>query len=138
MRLDHAQCEAYELRKWAAKRRLKEKSNNAIVDLVTTQLKELNSSNYNMSKMLQDLVTATKEEKAHKMMLREQKLTVHKDKIIMMDTSMMTLEYATYYEQRKAEIMQRRSGISSSTQQYVSPCLHYIIDYKNCVAHLRL
>lgn len=48
------------------KRRLKEK---AVVDLVTTQLKELNSSNSDMSKLFKDLVIVTKEKKAHKIMV---------------------------------------------------------------------
>ena len=69
-----------------------------------------------MSKMFQDLATATKEQKAQKMMLREQKLSVQEDRIIMMDTSNMTPEQAAYCEQRRAKIMQRRSGQSSSTQ----------------------
>ena len=38
----------------AAKRRLKEKANNTIVDLVTTQLQELSSSNSDMSQIFKD------------------------------------------------------------------------------------
>ena len=58
------------------KRRLKEKANNTIVSLVTSQLKELNSSNSDMSQIFKDFITTTKEEKAHKMMMREQKMRV--------------------------------------------------------------
>ena len=122
----------------AAKRRLKEKANDIVVHLVTSQLKELSSCNSNMSKMFQDLVTTAKEEKAHKMMLRNQKLRAHEDKIIRTDTSTMTPEYEAYYDQRKAKIMQSRLGHSSSTQQHVSPRPHCIINYKNYIAHLPL
>ena len=55
----------------AVKKRFKEEANNTVVDLVTTQLKELSSSNSDMSKMFQDMVIATKEEKAQKTMIRE-------------------------------------------------------------------
>jgi len=50
------------------------------------------------------------------MMMREQKLRAQEDRIMMMDTSMMSPEHAAYYEQRKIEIMQRKLGHSSSTQ----------------------
>jgi len=48
--------------------------------------------------------------------MRELKLRREEDRIMMIDTSTMTLEQAAYYEQRKAEIMQRRLGHSSSHQ----------------------
>lgn len=102
-------------RRKAAKRRLKEKANNTIVDLVT-KLKELRSSNSEMSKMFQDWFSVIKEERNQKMMMRERKLMLKEDRIMMMDTSAMTPEQKTYYEQRRTEIMQRRSRQSSSTQ----------------------
>lgn len=99
----------------AAKRRLKEKDNNAIGDLVT-KLKELSRSNSEMSKMFEDLVSTAKEEKIQKMMMRERKLRLYEDRIMMMDTSALTPQQQAYYKQRRAEIMQRRLGQSSSTQ----------------------
>ena len=58
----------------ATKRTLKEMTNSTVVDLVTTQLKALSNSNSEMSKMLQDLIGATKEDKAQKMIIREQNM----------------------------------------------------------------
>jgi len=40
---------------------------------------------------------------------------------MMIDTSTMTPQQASYNEQMKAEIMQRRYGSSLSHQSYVSP-----------------
>ena len=50
------------------------------------------------------------------MMMREEKLRAQEDRIIMMDTSMMTPEQVAYVEQRRADIMKRRSRQSSSSQ----------------------
>ena len=46
------------------------------------------------------------------MMMREVKLRREEERIMMTDTSIMTLEQAAYYERMKAEIMQRRFGSS--------------------------
>ena len=54
----------------AAKRRLEEKANNTNIDLVTTQLQELNSSNTDMNQISKDFIIIAKEEKAQKMMIR--------------------------------------------------------------------
>jgi len=45
-------------------------------------------------------------------MMWEAKLRREKERIMTMDTSTMTPEQAAYYEQMKAEIMQRRFGCS--------------------------
>jgi len=47
-----------------AKRRMKEKANNTIVDLVTTELKEIKSANTNMNEMFKDFIITAKQEKA--------------------------------------------------------------------------
>ena len=74
-----------------AKRRLREMTNNTGIDLASTQLKELSSSNSDISKIFKDVVTTTKEDKAHKMMMREQKPRFHEDRIMMTDPSTMIL-----------------------------------------------
>ena len=48
----------------AAKRWLKEKVNDTTVDLVTTQLKELNNSNSDISQIFKDFITNNKRRKS--------------------------------------------------------------------------
>jgi len=72
------------------------KVNNTVVDSVTTQLKELSSYNNDMSQILTNFVKITKEDKAHKMMMREQKLRIHEDRIMMMDSSTITHKQVAY------------------------------------------
>ena len=55
------------------KRRLKEKANNTVVDLVTTKTKSLISANTNMSEVFKDFIHKSNEDKFHKMIIREQK-----------------------------------------------------------------
>ena len=43
-----------------------------------------------MSQIFKDFVKTTNKEKIHKMTMREQKLRVHEDRIMMMDTLAMT------------------------------------------------
>jgi len=100
----------------AAKRRLKERASNALVDVVTNQMSALNSRNTEAIEAFKIYCNKGAEEKAQKMMMREQKLRAQEDRIMMMDTTMMSPEHAASYEQRKTEIMQRRLGHSSSTQ----------------------
>ena len=78
-------------------------------------MKALSSSDGGMSQIFKGFVTTTKEDKSHKMMMREQNLRVHEDRIMMMDTSTTIPEQATYIEQRREEIMHKRLGNSSST-----------------------
>jgi len=73
--------------------------------------------------VVSEKVTTTKDvirirdgERPYKLILKEQKLRVHENKIIMLDTSTMTLEGTIYYEKRKAEIIQRRLMHSSLAQ----------------------
>jgi len=47
----------------AAKRRVKEKANNSVIDSFITQLNELNSYNTNMNKLFKDFIVTVKEEK---------------------------------------------------------------------------
>jgi len=100
----------------AATRRLKKKANKTVIDLVTTQLQDLSSNSSGMSEIFKDFIAVAKEEKTQKMMMREEKLRAHEDRIMMMGTSMMTPEQAAYYEQTKVDIMKRRSRQSSSSQ----------------------
>jgi len=76
--------------------RLKEKANNTVVDLITTQLKELKSANTDMNEIFKSFITIAKEEEAQKMMMREQKLRREEDRIMMMDASIMTPEQVAY------------------------------------------
>ena len=64
------------------KRRLKDKANKTVVDPVTAQLKELNSGSTDMNQIFKDIIITTKEEKAQKMMISEQKLRALVDRII--------------------------------------------------------
>ena len=91
---------------------MKQKANNTIVDLVTTELKDMRSDNADMNEMFKEFMITAKQEKAQKIMMREAKLRREEERIMMMDTSIMILEQATYYEQIKGEIMQRRFGSS--------------------------
>ena len=94
-----------------AERRLKEKANNTGVELLTAQMKDLRSSNTNISQVFKDFVKTSKDDKAHKMLIRKQKLRVHEDRTMMMDSSTMTPEQVACIEQRRAEIMQRSKDI---------------------------
>ena len=100
----------------AAKRRLKKKANNTVVSIVTTGLKETKSVNTDMNEIFKDFIITAKQEKTQKMMMKELKLRRAEDKIMMIDTSTMTSKQVAYYEQMKAEVMQRRLGHSSPTQ----------------------
>ena len=55
--------------------------------------------------------------------LRKQahKEEVHDDRIMMMDTSMMSLVNIAYHEERKTTIRLKRIEHSSSTESWVSP-----------------
>jgi len=94
----------------------KEKANNNVLDLVTTQLNELKNTNIDMNEIFKDFIITAKEEKAQKKMMREQMLRAQEDRIMVTDTSTMTFEQAAYYEQRRVETIQMRLGHSSSTQ----------------------
>ena len=86
------------------KGRIKQKANNTIVELVTSQFKEFNTSNSDVSQMFKDLIIVVSEktktakevvnirneERAHKLMLKEPKMRAHKDKIMMLDTLIIT------------------------------------------------
>ena len=100
----------------AAKRRMKNMANNAAVDRVTTELQQIKSVNNDMNDMFKDFIITVKQEKAQKIMIREMKLMREEERIMMIDTSTMSPEQAAYYEQRKADIIARRSGHSSSHQ----------------------
>ena len=100
----------------AAKRRLKQKANTPVADLVTTKLQDLSTNSSKMNEMFKDYMTLAREEKAQKTMMREEKLRVQGDRIMMMDTSMLSPEHAAYYEEKRAHIMRRRSRQSSSSQ----------------------
>ena len=100
----------------AAKRRLKQKADTTVVDLVTTKLQDMIGNGSYMNEMFEDYITLAREQKAQKMMMREEKLRAQEDKIMMMDTSMLSPEQAAYYEERRAHIMRRRSRQSSSSQ----------------------
>ena len=91
---------------------MKQQANNTIVDLVTTELKDIKSANTDMNEMFKEFMLTTKQEKAQKIMTREAKLRREDERIMMVDTSTMTPEQAAYYEQLKSEIMQRRFGSS--------------------------
>ena len=91
---------------------MKQKANNTIVDLVTTELKDMRSDNADMNEMFKEFIITAKQGKAQKIMMREAKLRREKERIMMMGTSTMTPEQAAYYEQMKVEIMQRRFGSS--------------------------
>jgi len=95
-----------------AKRRMKQKTNNTIVDLVTIELKDIKSTNTDMNEMFKEFIITAKQGKAQKMMMRKAKLRREEERIMMIDTSTMTAEQVAYYEQMKAEIMQRRFGSS--------------------------
>jgi len=95
-----------------AKRRLKEKANNTIIDLVTTQLKDIKSANTDMNEILKDFIITAKQEKTQKMMMREQKLRREEERMMMTDTLTMTPEQAAYHGRRKSEIMRKRLGHS--------------------------
>jgi len=99
----------------AAKRRLKENANNPIADLVTTQMNSLTSTNVEMSQVFKEFLNKSNEDKYHKRMIREQKLRIQEDRIMMMDNSTMAQEQVAYIECKTAEILQRKLGDSSST-----------------------
>ena len=94
----------------AAKRRLKERVKNSVVDAITDQMSIINSRNAVATDAFTKLCDKAMEEKAQKMMMREQKLRVQEDRIMMLDTSMKPPDQAAYYEQRKTEIIQTRLG----------------------------
>ena len=66
--------------------------------------------------MFKEFIITAKQDKAQKMMMREAKMRREEDRIIMIDASTMTPQQVSYYKQRKAKIMQRRYGSSSSHQ----------------------
>jgi len=67
-------------------------------------MKGLRSSNTDTSQVFKDFIKTSKKG----MLIKEQKLRFHEDRIIMMDTSTMTAKQGDYIEQRRVEIMQRR------------------------------
>ena len=91
---------------------MKQKANNTIVDLITTELKDIKSTNADMNEMFKDFMITTQQEKAQKIMRREAKIRRDDERIMMVDTSTMAPEQAAYYEHLKSEIMQRRFGSS--------------------------
>ena len=99
-----------------AKRRIKQKANNVVVDLVAFELKDIKTTNTDMNEMFKDFFITAQQEMSQEMMMREAKMRREEDKIMMIDTSTMPSQQASYYEQRKAKIMQKRYGSSSSHQ----------------------
>ena len=97
-------------------RRKKQKANNTVGDLITTELKEIKTANTDMNEMFKDFFITAKQEMSKKIVIREAKLRREEDRIMMIDTSIMPPQQASYYEQRQAEIMQKRYGSSSSHQ----------------------
>ena len=55
----------------AAKRRMKQKANSTVVDLVTTHLNDMRSGNADMNEMFKEFMITAKQEKAQKIMMRE-------------------------------------------------------------------
>jgi len=89
---------------------------NTVVNLVTTELKEIKTANTDMNEMFKKFFITAKQEMSQKMMMREAKIRREDHRIMIIDTSTMDPQQASYYEQRKAEILQRRYGSSLSHQ----------------------
>ena len=49
---------------------MKQKTNNTIVDLVTTELKDIKSTNADMNEIFKEFMIITKQEKTQKIMMR--------------------------------------------------------------------
>ena len=100
----------------AAKRMMKQKVNNAVVYLVAYKLKEIKTTYTDMNEIFKEFFITAKQEMSQKMVMREAKIRIEEDRIMMINTSTMPPQKASYYEQRKAEIMQKRYGSLSSHQ----------------------
>ena len=98
------------------KRRMKQKANNAVVDRLSSELNDIKPANIDMNEMFKEFFITAKLEMSHKIVMREAKISREEDRIMMIDTSTMPHHQASYYEQRKVEIMQKRYGSSSSPQ----------------------
>ena len=95
---------------------MKQKAHNIGFDLVISELKDIKTANMDMNEMFKEFFVTTKQEMSQKILIREAKLRREEDRIMNIDTSTMPPQQASYYEQRKAEIMQKRYGSSSSHQ----------------------
>ena len=100
----------------AAKRRMKQRVHNIGFDLVASELKDIKTANMDMNEMFKEFFVTKQQEMSQKILIREAKLRRDENQIMMIDTSTMPPQQASYYEQRKAEIMQKRYGSSSSHQ----------------------
>jgi len=107
-------------RRKAAKRRLKEKGNNNIIDVVTKQMNAMSSGSGEVNNAFLKFIGQTFEDKSHKKMIREEmlkleqeKLKLEEDRIMMMDTSSMAPDQVTYIQLRRGEILKKRLGESS-------------------------
>ena len=105
----------------AAKRRLKEKGNSNMIDLVTKKMDDMSSGSGEVKSALLTFIGHANNSKSHKQMIREEmlkleqeKLKVEEDKIMMMDTSMMAPDQLAYIQFRRSEIIKKRLGGVSS------------------------
>ena len=96
----------------AAKRRMKQKAHNIGFDLVASELKDIKTANMDMNEMFKEFFVTKQQEMFKKILIREAKIRREEDRIMMIDTSTMPPQQASYYEQRKVEIMQKRSSSS--------------------------
>jgi len=94
----------------AAKRRLKEKANNNIIDLVTKQMNVMVSGTSVVGNAFLKFIHQASEDKSHKKMIREQKLKLDQDRIMIIDTSSMAPDQVTYTQLRRAEILKKKFG----------------------------
>ena len=106
----------------AAKRRIKDKATNNIIDIVTKQMNEMSSSSGVVENAFLKFMDRASDEKAHKQMIREEKIKLERerlkldeDRIMTMDTSAMAPEQVAYIQLRRAEILNKRMRESVSS-----------------------
>jgi len=76
---------------------MKQKANDTVVDLVTTELNEIKTSNTDKNEMFKEFIITAKQDKAQKMIMREAKMRREEDRIMVIDAFTMTPQQASYY-----------------------------------------
>ena len=106
----------------AAKRRVKDKATNNIIDIVTKQMNDMSSSSGAVDNAFLKFIDRANEEKAHKQMIRDEKIKLERerlkldeDRIMIMDTSGMAPDQVAYIQLRRAEILNKRMRESASS-----------------------
>ena len=100
----------------------KRQATNNIIDIVTKQMNEMSSSSGVVGNAFLKFIDQASDDKAHKKMIREEKLKLERerlklneDRIMTMDTSPMTPDQVTYIQLRRAEILNKRMRESVSS-----------------------